>query len=228
MRIFLYYCLPFVPTDCIAARADLRRKEGTTIAKQIPQPLLQDPSSLRTEGPSLAGYPRSAFPHRQDSAREDNGDFSRFQACAHDGVPADSQRSACQCHSLQPERGSVFAGHTKRWYQASPRLHAALRNQPLAHSAPRRNQIITCRCSTRPPGRRRIPTVLRYRCTLRSLRHVLARKNMAAHYPRTRAKENRQGLHYSRFSPLSHRAPSDLQAELFSTCAKSTANPRKR
>jgi hypothetical protein len=44
---------------------------------------------------------------------------------------------------------------------------------------------------------------------LPSFLRVLARRNMAIHYPHAHTKENQQGLHYSRFSVLIHKPRTD-------------------
>jgi hypothetical protein len=51
---------------------------------------------------------------------------------------------------------------------------------------------------------------------------------MTTHYPHGVAEGNKQGLHYSAFSPLIHRLGFDLQRKIFSLLAKSGANPLRQ
>src|SRR5574337_468251 len=83
----------------------------------------------------------------------------------------------------------------------------------------------TCRCRTRPPGRRRFSTMRKSGCTLPSFRRRVARRNMAAHYPHANPEGNKQGLHYSRLSAVIHRPAFDFQAKFFAARAESAANP---
>jgi hypothetical protein len=49
---------------------------------------------------------------------------------------------------------------------------------------------------------------------------------MATHYPHTAADENKQGLHYSRFLGVIHRAATDSKGKFSSHSEKSRTNPR--
>src|SRR5574338_717173 len=116
----------------------------------------------------------------------------------------DKRRRTTEASSISPAQPSSGNSASVREAPSASSTTSIEQRQDRSCTSLISPRYSTCRCSTRPWASRRCSTMLQYRCVLPSFLRVVARRNMPTHYPRRAPDENRQGLHYSGFRPVSH------------------------